>query len=174
MSTKTNITNSDQSAVSSNEDSGTLSKYSDYQRSSASFNSSEKSRDTNNRNGGSSGIGTSISSSSARGSTTLSSSSHHHPNAQLAQVAKAQKLFVKRVELLDELKSLLNLQHSGSNAPNTQGRPFFLYFKTFETVWLVSIDKIRLYSLKLDLSSFVSFLFYSFIQYWLNEDNIDC
>ena len=125
MSNKTNIfTNSDQSAVSSNED-GTMSKYSDYQRSSASFNSSEMSRDTNKNREGSSGIGTSISSNSNRNSSSHSHS-HHQTSHQFEQhqaaqhqANKAQRLFVKRVELLDELKSLLSLQHTSNSTNNT-------------------------------------------------------
>lgn len=83
MSTKTN--NSDIS--SSNED-GTLYKFDDL-RSLTSFNSSEMSRDTKNPD---SGIGTSTTSS-----------------CLMNRRDKANNLVVKKVELLDELKSLLNM-----------------------------------------------------------------
>lgn len=107
MSTKTN--NSDIS--SSNED-GTLYKFDDL-RSLTSFNSSELSRDTKNPD---SGIGTSTASSC------------------LNRRDKTNNLIVKKVELLDELKTLLSLSPKSKTKSLQKTQAESLQFENTESV----------------------------------------
>ena len=106
MSNKTNLTNSDTSNISSNED-GTVSKYSDYQRSygSSAYSSSQLSRDTKNQE---SGIGTSVSSSVTHGA----SHHHHHHHGHAAQNSNmstsSSSTNKNRFALIDELNALIN------------------------------------------------------------------
>lgn len=108
MSTKTN--NSDISY--SNED-GTLYKFDDL-RSLTSFNSSEMSRDTKNPD---SGIGTSTTSS-----------------CLMDRRDKAKNLVVKKVELLDELKALLNMSPKINSKPQINSQVESLQFQNTESV----------------------------------------
>ncbi|RNA12058.1 hypothetical protein BpHYR1_037271 [Brachionus plicatilis] len=107
MSTKTN--NSDIS--SSNED-GTLYKFDDL-RSLTSFNSSEMSRDTKHPD---SGIGTSTTSSC------------------LNRRDKTNNFVVKKVELIDELKSLLNMSPKSNSKSQINSQVDSLQFDNTESV----------------------------------------